>query len=255
MKKNLAWSLAAVLIAYPVYGQQPLSVHQQMRQSAPPPAAPVSAAAPDAKSSECSVTSISVSFTVEGATPAIAKNAFDDKMVKLNGMVLQNHIEHFNTLSQCYKISSFQEDGVVSKYKPQQQAATAATYYLKGTAEYQIDSSDNAFKIAQFFTQEKFEVTVSNKADKNSRCGAAISQPVQRQVSGGSAQNTDANAPHNADTNNQQNNQLKNVLHAKPPADAPDPATNNGGIFNQNGSAPDLPVLDQEPPAAEKYKQ
>jgi hypothetical protein len=221
MKKILCTILMAGLVASSAYAAdtsypQPVAPPQQAATAAAPAtaqAAPVATAAP----TECTMVSISASFIIEAPTYAKVKFDLDDKLYKLDLFVRDNHIPRFEVQSLNYTIRSDQVKN------------TPVVYRMTGSAEYKISSSDDAFKIGQFLTRQKFQVTVSNKNPKATVCNTTTVSPV--------------NAP-SAD--------VKNMLKAAPPGEEQEPTRS---LYNNNGATPDLPVLDQDPPEAQPLKE
>ena len=180
--------------------------------------------------SQCVRVNISLSFSFDGTTSAAAKYQLDERLYKLNAFLIQNRIDHLETQYMYYKVA--EQNNNVNRGSNNAQPAASSTYRLSGTAEYQIDSTDNAFKLGQFFTQEKFQVTVSNKPASGMQCNTSNPAP---------AKNPAAAAPK---ANVKSPTDLDYILKAKPPSDEKDTDTSSG----RNGDAPELPSLDEDPP-------
>jgi len=233
MKKPFLALLFAGLSALPVYAGADTSYPQpappQQASTTAPAAtaaqsAPVAAPAP----TECSMVSISASFVIEEPSYAKVKFDLDDRLYKLDLFVRDNHIQRFEVQSLNYTIRSDQD--TANNHDNHSAKNTLPMYRVMGNAEYKISSSDDAFKIGQFLTKQKFQVTVSNKNPKATPCTNAV--PVA------------APAKPSED--------LKNTLKVAPPSEEQEPTRS---LYNTNGAAPDLPVLDQEPPDAQPLKE
>ena len=195
--------------------------------------------APSEPAPDCTIATISVSFAFDGASSAIAKNELDDRLYKLNGFLINNQIEHLETQSLCYKVSQLPPA-----------ANVAPAYRVAGTAEYQINSPDAAFKLGEFFTQQKFEVTVSKKTDTSGKCAAPeVKKPVvPSPVSVGAPpaiKSVDAPVAKLVESKEKKPD-IAPVLSKAPPSLAPG-ATSTA----TDPIVPQLPALNQAPPSEE----
>lgn len=104
---------------------------------------------------------LSVSFNMKAKSFAEAKTIFDQKMQQLNDYARQQKVGKFELQSMNYNINAqvTYEGGM-----PEQ------GYQLSGSANYNLDSSDAAFKLAEFLTQQKFQVNVGVNKYRNASC-------------------------------------------------------------------------------------
>jgi hypothetical protein len=220
--------------------------------------------------STCNVVNISVSFSFDGANVAATKNQLDDRLFKLNGFLLQQQITKLETLFMCYQITGNQgeDSGTADRcnntntiYRNRAAAnansrdtasAPITGYKITGSAEYQIDSSDAAFKIGQFFTQQKFVVTVSNKQAKSEQCNAPVvtKDPKVAAQPKPQPQSSRAWPPEGAGNRAYEpENSISKVLKDQPPQEKMEEQEDYYSIHN--GPTPDLPDLYQNAPEAQ----
>lgn len=193
---------------------------------------------------DCTVVGISLNYNFVSSSYANAKNELDTRLYKLNVFLMQNHITQLDTLSLAYKIDLDKPSNTMRL--PAAGSPTGAPQYrLTGTAEYQLTSSEDAFKIGQFLTQSQFQVAVANKTNKN-----GCPKPVATAVATATLKpviSPAATAPANTT-----NSAISNVLNARPPANEVEPTAMPGAT--RSGAISELPVLDQDPPEVEPLK-
>jgi uncharacterized protein YggE len=106
--------------------------------------------------------SLSVNFNIRAKSFQEAKKKYEEKMQQLDTFAKQQNIQKFDLQSMNYSINSQQisyDDGM-----PEQ------GYQLSGNASYQLDSADNAFKLGEFLTQQKFQINVNVNKYRNGVC-------------------------------------------------------------------------------------
>lgn len=114
---------------------------------------------------------ITTSYTIMGDSYLDTKKEFDGRMGRIHQFAASQSMKKFQVESLSFTINH-QRAGMPYRSYPHQPASAEATkkYRLQGKAEFHVDSSENAFKLGQYLTQEKFEVTVSNKPVPDPSC-------------------------------------------------------------------------------------
>lgn len=139
----LAFTLTAVLLA--------TSAHAQDAR------AKSATAAPACKLQES--VSINVNFNLHASSFAEAKQKFDEKMKKVAEFAAQQKIAKFELQSMSYNINT------QGNYE-----GAESGYQMNGSANYQLSSSEDAFKLGEFLTQQKFQVSVNGNSYRNGNC-------------------------------------------------------------------------------------
>ena len=105
---------------------------------------------------------LSISFNLRLKSFAEAKKKFDDKMAQIVDFAKQQNISKFQLQSMNYNISSQPSNsGDISEQD----------YQMNGNVSYLLDSTENAFKLAEFLNQQKIQVNVSVNKYQNGMCG------------------------------------------------------------------------------------
>jgi uncharacterized protein YggE len=107
--------------------------------------------------------SLSVNFNIKAKSFTDAKAKFDDKMKQIADFAKQQQVDKFEPQSMNYNINPQQvgyEDGV----------PVIGGYQLSGNASYQLKSADVAFKLGEFLTQQKFQVSINVNKYNNGAC-------------------------------------------------------------------------------------
>ena len=105
--------------------------------------------------------SISVNFNLSADSFTQAKAKYDEKIQSVTEFAKKQNIKKFELQSLNYNINSNYNNG-------------SSGYQLNGSANYQIDVADEAFKLAEFLTQQKFNVSVNGNSYKNGMCANNI---------------------------------------------------------------------------------
>ncbi len=101
---------------------------------------------------------ISVSFNFRADSFVDAKAEFDQKMKQVEDFAKQQKIEKFEVQSMNYNINTQNYHGADAEYQ------------MNGSVNYQLTSSDDAFKLGEFLTQQKFQVNVSANSHRQGNC-------------------------------------------------------------------------------------
>lgn len=116
-----------------------------------------------ARASQCGLqeqVSISISFNLTAENFMQAKAKYDEKMQSISDYAKKQNMKKFDLQSLNYNINSNYNNNTPN-------------YQLSGSANYQVGSSDEAFKFAEFLTQQKFNVSVNGNSYKNGACADA----------------------------------------------------------------------------------
>lgn len=136
-----------------------------MTLAAPALAADAAASRPMMRPAPCAMqenVTLSVNFTIRAKSFDEAKKKYEEKMQQVDAFAKQQNIQKFDLQSMNYSVNSQQvnyDDGM-----PQ------PGYQLSGNASYQLDSADNAFKLGEFLTQQKFQISVNVNKYRNGPC-------------------------------------------------------------------------------------
>ena len=104
---------------------------------------------------------INISFNIRAQSFADAKAKFDEKIKQVADFAKQQDVKKFDQQSLNYNVNSQNNNFNDGSNQP--------SYQLSGNAGYQLDSADSAFKLAEFLTQQKFQVNVNvNKFNNHS---------------------------------------------------------------------------------------
>ncbi len=101
--------------------------------------------------------SISINFNLMADSFTQAKAKYDEKMQSITDYAKKQNMKKFDLQALNYNINSNYNNG------PQ-------GYQLSGSASYQVNDADEAFKLAEFLTQQKFNVSVNGNSYKNGMC-------------------------------------------------------------------------------------
>jgi len=105
--------------------------------------------------------SLSISFNLMADSFTQAKAKYDERMRSISEYAKKQNMKKFELQSLNYNINS--------NYNNSQQE-----YQLSGSAGYQVGDADEAFKLAEFLTQQKFNVSVNGNSYKNGMCANNI---------------------------------------------------------------------------------
>ncbi len=102
--------------------------------------------------------SISVNFNLTADSFTQAKAKYDEKIQSITDYANKQNIKKFDLQSLNYNINNNYNNG-------------AQGYQLNGSASFQVSRPEEAFKFAEFLTQQKFNVSVNGNSYKNGMCG------------------------------------------------------------------------------------
>ena len=104
---------------------------------------------------------VNVNFNIRADSFADAKQKFDQKIQQVTDFAKQQNIPKFEMQSMNYNINSQMnyENGAQEQF-----------YQLGGNASYMLDSSDSAFKLGEFLTKQKFQVSINASKYRNNNC-------------------------------------------------------------------------------------
>src|SRR5690349_14687289 len=105
---------------------------------------------------------LNINFNFKVKSFAEAKTKFEDKIKQVEEFAQQQQVKKFELQSMSYNISS---QVTYDNGMPE------SGYQMNGNAGYVLDSADAAFKLAEFLTQQKFQVNVSVNKYRNGACG------------------------------------------------------------------------------------
>ena len=106
---------------------------------------------------------LSVNFNIHAKSFAEAKQKYEEKMKQIDDFARQQNVGKFDMQSMNYSINaqSNYDNGIPEM-----------GYQLSGNASYVLGSSDSAFKLGEFLTQQKFQVGINVSKYKNGgMCG------------------------------------------------------------------------------------
>lgn len=106
---------------------------------------------------------VSVNLNLMADSFAQAKAKYDEKMQAVTDFAKKQNVKKFDLQSMSYNVNSNNNNGNM-------------VYQLNGNAGYQMDNADAAFKLAEFLTQQKFQVSVSASSYRNGNCN---NQPAE----------------------------------------------------------------------------
>jgi uncharacterized protein YggE len=109
---------------------------------------------------------ININFNIRASSFTDAKKKYEDKMQQVNDFAKQQNIKKFNLQSMNYSINT-QPNGYGSN-------DGVSDYQLNGNASYMMDSADNAFKLAEFLNDQKFQVSVNVNKYQNGGCNGMV---------------------------------------------------------------------------------
>ena len=116
--------------------------------------------------------SINVNFNIRAESFADAKKKFEQKIQQVNDFAKQQNIGKFELQSMNYNINAqVTYDGGMPE----------PGYQLNGNASYMVDSSDNAMKLGEFLTQQKFQVSMNANRNRNPMC---VETPAETPAAG-----------------------------------------------------------------------
>ncbi len=102
---------------------------------------------------------VTVGINFNHKVPSIkeAKVKFDEQTKSIEQYAKQQELKKFEKQSMNYNIYT-------------QNEYNQPVYQLSGSISYQLDNADEAFKFADFLTQQKFQVNVSSNAYRQGNC-------------------------------------------------------------------------------------
>ncbi len=116
-----------------------------------------------ARASQCALqeqVSISISFNLTAESFMQAKTKYDEKMQSISDYAKKQNMKKFDLQSMNYNINSNYNNNVQN-------------YQMNGSVNYQVGNSDEAFKFAEFLTEQKFNVSVNGNSYRNGTCADA----------------------------------------------------------------------------------
>jgi hypothetical protein len=102
---------------------------------------------------------VTVGINFNHKVPSIkeAKVKFDEQTKAIEQFAKQQELKKFEKQSMNYNIYT-------------QMEYNQPTYQLSGSVQYQMDNSEEAFKFAEFLTQQKLQVSVNSNAYRQGNC-------------------------------------------------------------------------------------
>lgn len=101
--------------------------------------------------------SVSVNFNMKADSLMEAKAKFDDRMKQVADYAAQQKIENLEVQSMNYNIYSDVNN-------------SEKTYQINGNVQYQMKSSDMAFKFAEFLEKQKMNVNINSNSYRQGNC-------------------------------------------------------------------------------------
>ena len=101
--------------------------------------------------------SVGINFNMTADSMMEAKAKFDDKMKQIADYAAQQKIEKLDMQSMNYNIYT-------------QNNGTDKNYQVSGNVQYQMPSSDMAFKFGEFLEKQKMNVNISANSYRHGNC-------------------------------------------------------------------------------------